>query len=109
MCRPDLKFAKCPRTFGGYCKFFTYRQAEGQPFNNFLTELRTLSAECAIENLRDLLIKDMIICGVSDRALRERMLREPTLDLKKAIELSLAAEQTNINSKQLTAQIDRSD
>ena len=19
MCRPDLKFAKCPRTFGGYC------------------------------------------------------------------------------------------
>ena len=90
-------------------KFFTHRQAEGQPFNNFLTELRTLSAECAIENLRDLLSKDMIICGVSDRALRERMLREPTLDLKKAIELSLAAEQTNVNSKQLTAQIDRSD
>ena len=19
MCHPDLKFAKCPRTFGGYC------------------------------------------------------------------------------------------
>ena len=26
--------------------FFTYRQAEGQSFNNFVTELRTLSAEC---------------------------------------------------------------
>ena len=89
-------------------KFFTYRQAEGQPFNNFVTELRTLSAECAFENLRDSLIKDMIICGVSDRALRERMLREPTLDLKKAIELGLAAEQTKVHSKQLTAQIDRS-
>ena len=85
-------------------KFFTYRQAEGQPFNNFVT----LSAECAFENLLDSLIKDMIICRVSDHALRERMLREPTLDLKKAIELCLAAEQTKVHSKQLTAQIDRS-
>ena len=45
-------------------KFFTYRQAEGKSFNNFVTELRTLSAECEFENLRASLIKDMIICGV---------------------------------------------
>ena len=49
-------------------KFFTYRQVEGQPFNNFATELRTLSAECDFEDLRDSLIKDMIICGVSHHA-----------------------------------------
>ena len=89
-------------------KFFTYCQAEGQPFNNFVTELRTLSAECAFENLRDSLMKDTIICGVSDRALRERMLREPTLDLKKAIELGLVAEQTKEHTKQLTSLTDRS-
>ena len=34
MCRPDLKFAKCPRTFGGYCKwdgrnFFNYQSRVG--------------------------------------------------------------------------------
>ena len=89
-------------------KFFTYRQIEGQTFNNFVTELRTLSAECEFDNLRDSLIKDMIICGVSDRALRERMLREPKIDLKKAIELGQAAEQTKQHAKQLTTQVDRS-
>jgi len=115
----SLKLNPILNQFEAYCnprsimyinryKFFTYHQAEGQPFNNFVTELRTLSAECAFENLCDSLIKDMIICGVSNRTLRERMLREPTLDLKKAIELGLAAEQTKVHSKQLTAQIDRS-
>eukprot|EP00794_Sanderia_malayensis_P021043 gene21043-23098_t len=87
-------------------KFFTHRQIEVQTFNHFVTELRTLSAECEFENLRDSLIKDMIICGVSDRAPRERMLREPKIDLKKAIELGLAAEQTKQHAKQLTTQID---
>ena len=87
-------------------KFFTYRQAEGQSLNNIVTELRTLSAECEFENLRDSLIKDMIICGVNDKALRERMLREPKIDLKKAIELGQAAEQTKQHAKQLSNQID---
>ena len=115
----SLKLTPVLDQFEAYCnprsnttinrhKFFTYCQAEGQPFNNFVTELRTLSAECAFENLRDSLIKDMIICGVSDRALRERMLREPTLDLKKAIELGQAAEQTKEHAKQLTTLTDRS-
>ena len=89
-------------------KFFTYHQAEGQPFNNFVTELRTLSAECAFENLRDSHITYMIICDVSDRALRERILREPTLDLRKAIELGLAAELTKEHAKQITTLTDRS-
>ena len=73
-----------------------------------MTELRTLSAECEFDNLRDSLKKDMIICGVADRALRERMLRELKIDLKKAIELGQAAEQTKQHAKQLTTQVDRS-
>ena len=28
MCRPDLKFAKCPRTFGGYCSYVTVKYHE---------------------------------------------------------------------------------
>ena len=73
-----------------------------------MTELRTLLAECAFENLRYSLIKDVIICGVTDRALRERMLREPTLVLTTSIKLGLAAEQTKEHAKQLTTLTDRS-
>ena len=46
----------------------------------------------------------MIICGASDRAQKKIMLREPKLDLKKAIERGQAAE----HAKQLTSQVDLS-
>ena len=63
-------------------KLFTYKQSEGQSFNNFVTELRKLSNKCTFGYLKDSLIKDMIICGVVDNSLRERMLREPDINLK---------------------------
>ena len=51
----------------------------------------------------------MIICGVYDNALRERMLREPDNNLKKATELiGQAAEQTKLHAKQLSDDTDRS-
>ncbi len=39
----------------------------------------------------------MIICGISDNALRERMLREPNINLQKAVELGQASEQTKLH------------
>ena len=50
----------------------------------------------------------MIICGINDKALRERMLREPKIGLKKAIELGQAAEQTKQHAIQLSNQMYRS-
>ena len=52
-------------------KFFTHKQSEGQPFIEFVTELRTLSEECEFKTLRDSLIKDMVICGVIDNKLNK--------------------------------------
>ena len=89
-------------------KFFTYRQSGGQTFNDFVTELKKLSADCAFDTLKDSCIKDMIICGVSDHGLRERMLREPDIYLKKAVELGQAAEETKLHAKQLAEDTSRS-
>ena len=57
-------------------KLFAYWQHEGQNFHDFFTELKKLSSECAYEILHDSLIKDMIVCGMNDNSLRERLLRE---------------------------------
>ena len=84
-------------------KFFTYRQAEGQSFNDFVTELKKLSADCEFDVLKDYLIKDMIICGVTDNGIRNRLLREPKIDLKKVVELGHAAEQTKLHARQLAS------
>ena len=75
-------------------KFSIHRQVDGQRFHDFVTDLRKLSEGCELGDLRDSLLRGIIICGLYDNKLRERMLREPDLDLQKAIQLGQAAEDT---------------
>ena len=88
-------------------KFFTYKQNIGQSFNDFVTQLKLLSENCEFDALRDSLIKDMIICGINDNKLRERMLREDDLKLPSAIKLGQAAEETIRHIKQFKDDSDR--
>ena len=66
-------------------KSLTHKQVLGQPFNEFVTELKNLSEDCEVGTLKDSLVKDIIICGVNDRQLKERFLREDGVDLIKVI------------------------
>ena len=90
-------------------KFFTYRQREGQSFHEFVIQLKKLSSDCEFNDLKDSLIRDTIIIGVSDDRLRERMLREPDLDLSKALLLGNSAEQTRNHVKELRQEVSEID
>ncbi len=113
-----LKLKPVLKKFEEYCnprsnttferhKFFTYHQEEGQTFTSFVTELKKRSAACEFDTLKDSLIKDMIICGIFDNAFRERMLREPNINLQKAVELGQASEQTKLHAQQLTEDMEK--
>ena len=108
----ELKFEVVVQMFQNYCspgknitfmrhKFFTCKQRDGQSFDEFVTELKKRSAECEFETLRDDLIRDIIICGINDNRLRERLLREPELTLQKTIQIGHAAEETKRHVKEL--------
>ena len=84
-------------------KFFTYKQQEGQSFNDYIIELKKRSSECEFGNLQDSLVKDMIVCGVIDNSLRERLLRDADLTLDKAIASGHAAEETRLHAKELNS------
>ena len=86
-------------------KFFIHRQVDGQRFHDFVTDLRKLSEGCELGDLRDSLLRDIIICGLYDNKLRERMLREPDLDLQKAIQLGQAAEDTKQHLEDLSSEM----
>ena len=101
----NMKFDVVLEKFQDYCsprknitfmrhKFFTCRQKEGQSFDEFVTELKKRSADCEFSQLRDSLIRDIVICGIIDNRLRERLLREPDLSLEKTLQLGHAAEET---------------
>ena len=75
-------------------KFFRYKQNEGQAFMSFVTELKRLSGDCEFGTLKDLLIKDVVIIGVLEDSLRERMPREPDIELTKAVQRGQACEES---------------
>lgn len=68
-------------------RFFTRDQRESESIEQYAFELKKLSTNCEFKELCDELIKDRLICGIRESALRERLLREPDLTLKKALEI----------------------
>ena len=73
---------------------FSRRQSEGQCFDNFVTELKKLSKKCEFSDLQNSLIRDIIIIGITDNHLRQRILGEPDLTLDSALKLGQAYKET---------------
>lgn len=87
-------------TFERY-KFSTHDQKQGVLFDQYLAELHTLSKTCEFGTLRDSLVRDRVVCGTVDNALRERLLRETGLTLDKCVSMCRAAETTRAQAKEL--------
>ena len=75
-------------------KFFAYRQEPGQKFDDYLTEMSKLTSDCDLLELCPSLLIDMLIIGLIDKSLHERLLRESNLDLTKTIDTSRTVELT---------------
>lgn len=80
-------------------KFFSCNQQEGQGVDAYVTQLKTLAAACEFDNQEETLIRDRVVLGLRDSALQERLLREPQLSLKKALEFVRATEVSREQSK----------
>ena len=75
-------------------KFWSHKQSEGQCFDNFVTELKKLSKECEFSNLQNSLMGDMIVIGITENHLTQRLLQKPDLTLHSALRLGYACEKT---------------
>ena len=111
----NMKFDKIIEKFDGYFtpkknltllrfKFFTARQQDGESFDEFLTRLRKLSKDCDFASLQDSLLRDMIIIGILDKRLQERLLRESDITLENTIKHCQASEVTKKHVKILRHQ-----
>ena len=66
-----------------------------------MTQLKKLSSDREFGELRNSLIKDIVVIGFTDNCWRERMLRQPNLTLERGIALGQSVEQTKIHAKEL--------
>ena len=73
-------------------KFNTRSQQPGETSATFLAELRRLTEHCEFGTTLDEMLRDRLVCGVHDLRKQRRLLAEPKLILKRALDLALAIE-----------------
>ncbi|XP_059061259.1 uncharacterized protein LOC131854144 [Achroia grisella] len=79
-------------------KFFKRDQKEFESVEQYVFELNKIASTCELRDLRDDLICSRLICGLSDVALSERLLREPEINLSKALEICRLAEMSRMQA-----------
>ncbi|PIK60373.1 hypothetical protein BSL78_02671 [Apostichopus japonicus] len=70
-----------------------------ETFDEYVVRLRILASTCEFGALKDELIRDRIVCGITSRNVRKRLLQTPNLDLTKCINECKAAEVTQAQLK----------
>lgn len=73
-------------------KFNTRCQQSGETIPMYLAELKRLSENCEFGANLDEMLRDRIVCGTRDSKIQRRLLAEPKLTLKRALDLAVAIE-----------------
>lgn len=84
-------------------KFFTARQGM-EKMDQFITQIKNQANQCELGELKEHLIKAMVIIGIKDDALRAKLLEKEECTLDKVIECCM---QTEASRQQLKAMQDK--
>ena len=69
-------------------KFKNRNQISDESIDAYAAALRGMAATCNFGNLRDELICDRIVCGISNIKLQQKLLQEPKLTLNRCIDIA---------------------
>ena len=94
-------FMPKPSTVVQQFKFNTRFQQPSETITMFLAELRHLSEHCEFGITLDEMLRDRLVCGVRDIRIQRRLLTEPKLTLKPALDLSLAFEAADKDASEI--------
>lgn len=77
-------------------RFHSRAQEQNETIEAYVAELRKLARGCNFENFEDRMIRDRILVGCKSDHVREKLLENPKLTLKKAIEIARAYEASQV-------------
>ena len=83
-------------------KFNICEQDQAESVAEYMTNLRHLASTCEFGTLEQKLIRDRFVLGTKDASARARMLREPKLDLQKAIDMCRSSEISKAQLKEMS-------
>ena len=68
-------------------KFHQRKQEKGETIDAYVSVLRQLASSCNFRDFAERMLRDQVVSGLSDDAVRQKLLQEKELTLRKCIEL----------------------
>lgn len=78
-------------------KFYSRSRRAGESVANFIAQLRSLAQHCNYGASLDNMLRDRLVCGINDDSIQKRLLAEPNLTYKRAVELARGLETADRN------------
>ena len=97
-------FSPPPSEIVEQTKFHSRFRKPGESVASFVAQLRSLSEHCNFGDTLEVMIRDRLVCGINDDAIQKRLLSEPKLTYKRAVELAQSLETADKNVKLLGKQ-----
>ena len=92
-------FGPKPSEVGQRFKFNSYIRKPGESVATFVAKLRALSEDCDFGDSLEVMIRDRLVFGINDKAIQKRLLAEPKLTYKRAVELAQELESADRDMK----------
>lgn len=83
--------------------FNTAQQDAGEKFDLYHTRLKQLASDCEFGTLQDDLIKDRIICGITEDKTRAKLLQTSDLNITKCVEMCRLTELSSRHASALAS------
>ena len=84
--------------------FNNRKQESHESIDVYATALRALAPTCEFGALRDEMIRDRLVCGITENSVRRKLLQEPKLLLEKCLDICRSAEATSAHLKAISGQ-----
>ena len=85
-------------------RFNNRNQESHESIDVYATGLRALAATCEFGALRDEMIRDRLVCGITNNSVRRKLLQEPKSSLEKCLDICRSAEATSAHLKAISGQ-----
>ena len=83
-------------------KFNSRKQQSGESFQAYLADVRVKASTCKFGDLKDQMLRDRLVCGITSDTVRKLLLREDKLTLAKAINICQINELSEQRIKELS-------
>ena len=90
-------FSPKPSVIVERLKFHSRSRLEGENVSEFVAGLRRLSEHCQFGTTLEDMLRDRLVCGISDDRIQRRLLAERELAFEKAVEIATATEMASRN------------